>query len=332
MTRHSEAPQNTNAASSSRHVATTCVHGATSSYFWRSHGISCQCTSRIFQMHLQRRWICQRQNRGRCPKLSCQYALGTSFVSIRTMVWTDQVTVLPIQAQWEFPETLLWECARFLTTWERFPLAKSQLRRKAKGSSKQRLVIRKPRTDLAAPNKRLHAKKTWKMFRSVLQPRCIESQVFNKFWIPFGCTERTAPLDLSECHLQGRLQSCTPLVAPVRWWKSFLRVILRDKFLKNNAGGKIQKNQQKPSVFSRFGRRRDRGCVCVCILYIYNYIHMYVIMINYVCTGVYIILCYSIQDRNLVIKWQRVPRNGSSMSRWSTAINISGSLVTVYTA
>jgi len=39
------------------------------------------------------------------------------------------------------------------------------------------------------------------MFRPLLQPRCIESQVSNKFWIPFGCAERNAPLALSECHL-----------------------------------------------------------------------------------------------------------------------------------
>ena len=35
----------------------------------------------------------------------------------------------------------------------------------------------------------------------LLQPRCIESQVSNKFWLPFVCAERNVPLALSECQL-----------------------------------------------------------------------------------------------------------------------------------
>ena len=34
-----------------------------------------------------------------------------------------------------------------------------------------------------------YMQKHWKMIRSLLEPRCIESQVSNKFWIPFGCAE-----------------------------------------------------------------------------------------------------------------------------------------------
>ena len=33
------------------------------------------------------------------------------------------------------------------------------------------------------------------------QLRCIESLVSNKFSVPLGCTQRNAPLALSECHL-----------------------------------------------------------------------------------------------------------------------------------
>ena len=36
--------------------------------------------------------------------------------------------------------------------------------------------------------------------RNTLQPRCIESQVSNKFWLPFVCAERNV-LALSECQL-----------------------------------------------------------------------------------------------------------------------------------
>lgn len=34
-----------------------------------------------------------------------------------------------------------------------------------------------------------------------LQPRCTDSLVSNKFWVPFGFTGRNAPLELTKCHL-----------------------------------------------------------------------------------------------------------------------------------
>jgi hypothetical protein len=64
-------------------------------------------------------------------------------------------------------------------------------------------------------------------------------------------------------------------VAPVRWWKSFLHVILRDKFLKNNAGGKIKKINKNPQFSAVSGDGETGGGVWVCILYIY--------IITYIC-------------------------------------------------
>ena len=106
------------------------------------------------------------------------------------------------------------------------------------------------------------------MFRSLLQPRCIESQVSNKFWIPFG----NAPLALSECHL------VTP--SKLQWlqWddeKVSCMCFCGTSFWKEMKGWKL-KNQQKPSAFSRFGRRRDIGFALHTYIYIYTHTYAYI--------------------------------------------------------
>ena len=84
-----------------------------------------------------------------------------------------------------------------------------------------------------------YMQKRWKMIRSFLEPGGIESQVSHRFWIPFGCTERNAPLALSECHLvtPSKLHAFSGSAR----WKSFLQ-FLWDKFLKKHARVKIDKS------------------------------------------------------------------------------------------
>ena len=138
------------------------------------------------------------------------------------------------------------------------------------------------------------------MFRSLLQPRCIESQVSNKFWIPFG----NAPLALSECHL------VTP--SKLQWlqWddeKVSCMCFCGTSFWKEMKGWKL-KNQQEPSAFSRFGRRRDIGFALHTYIYIYTHIHMHIYIYIYVYKSLYYISFCGMRVRGMAFTATFVPR------------------------
>ena len=269
-TRHSEAPQNTNAASSSRpHV----------SMVQRAHTFEDRMASHANALPESSRCICRGDEFAKdkigAAVRNCLANMRWGPHLFQSGQWSGQIRLLCFQFRHnENSRRLCFESVPVPDDMRTFSNSKKPVAKESQRLLKAAAGDQKAENRLGCTKQTITCKKNWKMFRSVLQPRCIESQVFNKFWIPFGCTERTAPLDLSECHLQGRLQSCTPLVAPVRWWKSFLHVILRDKFLKNNAGGKIKKINKNPQ-FSAVSGDGETGGVCACVYYIY--------IITYIC-------------------------------------------------
>ena len=93
-------------------------------------------------------------------------------------------------------------------------------------------------------------------------------------------------------------------VAPVRWWKSFLHVFLRDKFLKRNERVKIEKSTKTLSFQPFRATARHR----VCATHIHIYIHTYICIYIYVYKSLYYISFCGMRVRGMAFTATFVPR------------------------
>jgi hypothetical protein len=124
-----------------------------------------------------------------------------------------------------------------------------------------------------------------------LQPRCTDSLVSNKFWVPFGFTGRNAPLELTKCHLVAAchfndFNGCYELEKKARQLGADTEILknppLIDQMSELHTGfcrRTSYTNSSENATFCCLRRQRGTGFARIDIdinIYIYNYIYTYV--------------------------------------------------------